>query len=291
MTYIIKGALNYNAIENLGAIDFNQDHEFDLSNVTFVKPDGVVFLRLLLHEICINNNCNVLFHLPKNNNDKYDVRQYLSHIDFFKGLSLKFSSKDYLYLKGRKFLPSIIQSTKTHTKLIDSNEFGLGSKNLRILVFVLINFLTDHDMVRQDKENTYRMVFEEAFLNQRNHSNHGDAPAYFCAHAQVYKKDKPKIVLALGDCGVGIKASLNTEYSFKNDKVALEAAVLERTSRFVENSDRGGGLRLIFDKCRDLKLNCRIKSGEAVIEQLKGRQDFQISISTYLPGTQLMLWN
>lgn len=281
--------LDYNSIKELGNIDFNADHIFDLSSLDFAKPDGIVSLRLILHKLCNDNGRSIKIIFPKKSNSKYDVRSYLNHINFFKDLNLKLDTKDKLLLLTSR-VSKIISSNPTHTLLIDSNGYDVDSK-MNKLVSVLVNFLRKNGHIRENKERIYRTIFEEAFLNLRTHSNPDGEPAYFCAHAQVYNKGKSNIVLSIGDCGIGVRKSLNSVFSYNSDQEALQAAIEEQKSRFVEDENHGGGARYIFEKCRTIKLNCLFRSGNAEIKQSKGRQDFTYDKNIYIPGTQLIMWN
>jgi len=281
--------LDYNSILGLGSIDYEEDQVFDLSNLEFATPDGVVLFRLILHRISSQNERDVKIILPDSESGKYNVRRYLVHINMFSGLDLSLQIKDKIYHLTGKFLPEE-KNSLTHTSIIDTQKYDLKTK-MNDLVFVLVNFLEENGLIRKNKETLYRNVFEEAFLNHRNHSNPNKEYAYFCAQSQVYQKTKPKIVVAIGDCGVGIKRSLNTHYNFENNEEAIKAAIIEEKSRFAHNEDRGGGARFIFEKCRDLKLHCCYRSGTAEIKRLKGDQNFKIQKTPFYPGTQVFLWN
>lgn len=288
MTYSINKTLDYHSIKNLGTIDVNSDHVFDMSELTFAHPDGIVLLRLILHKLCNENDRDVLLYLPEKKTHKYNVRRYLAHINFFKDLNLSFQFADSIYIKSKFSLPKS-KSNPSHTKLIDGYGFKLKSK-MPELVFVLVNFLKEKKIIQSHHELIYQNIFDEAFLNQINHSDpFSDQHAYFCAHAQTYKNSRIK--LCIGDNGVGILKSLNTSFEFKNHKEGLKAAVERRTSRFVENEERGGGIRFIFDKCRQLKLNCLLRSGDTEIVQKKGFQGFNYNKTPLITGTQLILWN
>lgn len=282
--------LDYASLKGLGNIDWDSDCIFDLSQLSFATPDGIVLFRLLLYKMCNEKGKRVKVIFPKEDKGEYSVRRYLTHVNLFNGLKIELELKDQLYhLTGKYLLPKESNSP-THTKIIDGRDFDLASK-IADLVTVLTNFLGGHGFIKQAEKYLYRNIFHEAFLNHKNHSRLAGTPSYFCAQAQVYKKNKPKIILCIGDCGVGVKASLNTQFNYPTDEDALNAAVVEQKSRFVGNEDRGGGIRYIFDKCGPLKLNCLLRSGKSQIQRLKGHHDFEFSNTPSFPGTQLILWS
>jgi len=281
--------LDYESIKGLGTISLGLDSIFDLSQLDFATPDGIVLFRLLLHKIINENGKKVKIIFPNESKGQYSVRRYLTHVSLFKGLKVELQLKDQIYQLTGKILPKE-NASPTHTKIIDGTDFDIESQ-LNHLVSVLIKFLGDNKFIKDRDEYIYHNIFQEAFLNQKNHSSLGRATSYFCAQAQVYRKNKPRIILSIGDCGVGVRASLNTQFNFQTDEEALRAAVVEQKSRFVDNEDRGGGIRYIFDKCGPLKLNCLLRSGNSQIQRLKGFHDFEFSNTPYFPGTQLILAN
>ncbi|HYX05846.1 MAG TPA: hypothetical protein VE912_03855 [Bacteroidales bacterium] len=290
MIYTIENTLNYEAIKELGEIDLDQEHEFDLSKVTFVTPDGIIPLRLILYKISSKYNKKIKVIVPSLRSEKYDVYQYLEYINFFNNIRVTLLNAEGEILSARRLISDTPQNPN-HTHLIDSYSYKIDSE-MEILISVIINFLKKHHFINGESENKYRGIFDETFQNLREHSSLiSKSPSYFCAQAQIYQKHPSQLILSIGDCGVGIRNSLNTVFDYQEDVEAIKATVEERKSRIVRDVEKGGGIRFIFDKCKEMDFNCRLKSGDAEVLLSNGARRFKYYSTSHFPGTQLFLWN
>ncbi len=94
-----------------------------------------------------------------------------------------------------------------------------------------------------------------------NIESHSQSPIGGVAAAEIYVEgDHPRVILALGDLGIGIRKSLNSE----SDITAVAAALLEGTSsKKEENPGRGGGLARCKKHAEDNGYAFALRSGTA----------------------------
>lgn len=110
-----------------------------------------------------------------------------------------------------------------------------------------------------------KVTTEELVRNALRHGGGAGAPLLA---AQAFAKTGD-VVVAVGDTGVGIPASLRARHSVRDDGEALRKAVAKGVTA---TDDRpGGGLAQITDKVTELGGMVVLRSGTATL-QLKGRR-------------------
>jgi hypothetical protein len=216
----------------------------DLEDVRVAYPPGSVAL-LLLAKFREMRGWRTRIRCPQNS----DVLNYLERIDFFRKLGstvdcdvdLEALAKHRRYRSGK------------FTELLTPSNDGFSE-----VLTVLFNFMEQN--VSKHATTAFTAV-DELLVNVADHSAPGRDAAFSCAQIQVYKE---AVELAVGDLGIGIRASLkrNPELPrFTSDMQALQGAMLNGYSRLVQSS-RGGGLRFAADRV--------IESGGAIRVQSYG---------------------
>jgi hypothetical protein len=116
-------------------------------------------------------------------------------------------------------------------------------------------------------------LFEATGELGANVVEHAGSPSGGFVAAQRYKAGTPgeRIIVAVGDAGIGIRASLRPRYGDMTDDAAIRRAVQWHVSRVPEEG-RGQGLPGVVDGVRGLGGTIWIRSGVALRRITRGRQ-------------------
>jgi len=291
MNNISISTLDYDRIASILPIQNDGTIHFDLSPLKFVKPDGIVLLTLLLRRLQLNENRVVKLSLPNVNEEGHCPLSYLKRIHFFDKLQIAtiFAEEDQHKLEQLRHRHE--HPSTQFTKIIDKFDTGLQRYRLDEIVQVFVEFLKQAKSIDDNEAPFLSDLLNETFLNLIDHGNpEADAPPYYCAQIQCYPKRKG-MALALGDSGIGIKASLNLAHYFGSDMDALKAVIERKVSRFAaKNPERGGGIRRIFSLAANLRIHCRLRSGGAEALLRNDGRTFSFTNSFPFSGTQIFLW-
>lgn len=140
---------------------------------------------------------------------------------------------------------------------------------------------------------SFSSAFLEIMENMPLHANPED-PKKFEGYAniQTYQNSK-RLIMAAGDLGVGIRASLSTnkEYSPKigSHLDAIDLAVEQRASRFygTEKKHHGGGLHLAIDQVRGVNAFISVRSGDTLVTWGPNQKKQVRTDLKFFPGTQI----
>lgn len=243
--------------------------EIDLRDVRMAYPPGTVGL-LLLTQYRREHNLPTHIRCPRST----DVLNYLERIDFFAkaGACASFDA-DLEELSHHRRNPS-----DRFTEILTPSDEGFEEA-----LTVIGGFLRKHFPEQADA--AFR-AFEEVLQNIDDHSAPGRDPAYSCVQVQVFETG---IELALGDLGVGFRASLSRNPNlapFESEEEALRGALIHRYTRLPNNRARGGGLRHAVDTVRERGGIVRIRSRDGTVHNRpnSGRLAFD-SVAHAFPGT------
>lgn len=283
--------LIYDNIHSFFPLPVEKEIHFDLSQLEFARPDGIVLLTLLIRQLQLREEHTIKISLPNLKEGDYCPLSYLWRIHFFEklGATTIFESEDRYKLEQLKHYREH-QSTQ-FTKIIDNFDTGLQRIRLHEIVEVFIGFLRQAKSINENEAQYLSELLSETFRNLLDHGNPDEKePPYYCAQIQCYPK-RTGMSLVIGDSGVGIKASLNLAHHFNSEKEALKAVIEKRVSRLVSsNSQRGGGIRRIFSLASNLHIHCRLRSGDAEALLMNDGRTISLKESFPLQGTQIFLW-
>jgi hypothetical protein len=140
-----------------------------------------------------------------------------------------------------------------------------GSDRLASFIWERLQGGADGEVVNQ--------LFEAAGELGANVVEHAGSPSGGFVAAQRYKAGTAdeRIIVAVGDAGIGIRESLRPRYGDMTDDVAIRRAVQWHVSRVPEQG-RGQGLPGVVDGVRGLDGTIWIRSGAALRRITRGRQ-------------------
>jgi hypothetical protein len=180
-----------------------------------------------------------------------DVRSWLSRMHLGEVL-------DTFGVGVQGTLPRVAERDRRDA-LIELERFGdaHGSDRLAAFIWERLEGGVDGEVVNQ--------LFEATGELGLNVVEHAGSPSGGFVAAQRYKAGTPeeRIIVAVGDAGVGIRASLRPRYGDMPDDDAIRRAVQWNVSRVPEEG-RGQGLPGVVDGVRGLGGTVWIRSGPAL---------------------------
>jgi hypothetical protein len=188
-----------------------------------------------------------------------DVRSWLSRMHLGDVL-------DAFGVRVEGELPRVAERDRRDA-LIELQRFGdtHGSDRLASFIWERLQGGADGEVVSQ--------LFEATGELGANVVEHAGSPSGGFVTAQRYKAGAPeeRIIVAVGDAGVGIRESLRPRYGAMTDDAAIRRAVQWYVSR-VPDEGRGQGLPGVVEGVRGLGGTVWIRSGVALRTITRGRQ-------------------
>jgi hypothetical protein len=188
-----------------------------------------------------------------------DVRSWLSRMHLGDVL-------DAFGVRVEGELPRVAERDRRDA-LIELQRFGdtHGSDRLASFIWERLQGGADGEVVNQ--------LFEATGELGANVVEHAGSPSGGFVTAQRYKAGAPeeRIIVAVGDAGVGIRESLRPRYGEMTDDAAIRRAVQWYVSR-VPDEGRGQGLPGVVEGVRGLGGTVWIRSGVALRAITRGRQ-------------------
>jgi hypothetical protein len=179
-----------------------------------------------------------------------DVRSWLSRMHLGDVL-------DAFEVRVEGGLPRVAERDRRDT-LIELERFrdAHGSHRLAAFVWERLEGGADGEVVNQ--------LFEATGELGLNVVEHAGSPAGGVVAAQRYRAGTPeeRIIVAVGDVGIGIRESLRPRYGEMTDDEAIGRAVQWHVSR-IRDEGRGQGLPGVVDGVRGLRGTVWIRSGAA----------------------------
>lgn len=163
-------------------------------------------------------------------------------------------------------LPSVAERDRRDT-LIELERFddAHGSDRLASFVWERLEGGADGEVVNQ--------LFEATGELGLNVVEHAGSPAGGFVAAQRYKAGTPeeRIIVAVGDVGIGIRESLRPRYGGMTDAEAVRRAIQWNVSR-IQDEGRGQGLPGVVEGVRELGGVVWIRSGVALRTITRGQE-------------------
>jgi hypothetical protein len=217
----------------------------DLSRVSFVDAYALTGLACFIASAA-RDGLSVELVLPEHP----DVRSWLSRMHL--GAVI-----DSFPVHVGGGLPRVAERDRRDA-LLELQRFGdsQGSERLATFIWERLEGGVDGEVVNQ--------LFEATGELGQNVVEHAGSPVGGFVAAQRYKAGAPeeRIVVAVGDVGVGIRESLRLRYGEMTDGEAITQAVRWNVSR-VPDAGRGQGLPGVVDGVRGLDGVVWIRSGAA----------------------------
>jgi hypothetical protein len=219
--------------------------EIDLAHVSFVDAYALTGLACFIAS-ADRDGLPVRLLLPEHP----DVRSWLSRMHLGDVI-------DSFALDVRGGLPRVAERDRRDT-LIELQRFddSHGSHRLATFIWERLEGGADGEVVNQ--------LFEATGELGQNVVEHAGSPAGGFVAAQRYKAGAPeeRIIVAVGDVGVGIRESLRPRYGDMTDGEAIGKAIRWNVSR-VQEEGRGQGLPGVVEGVRGLDGILWIRSGSA----------------------------
>lgn len=219
--------------------------EIDLSRVSFVDAYGLMGLACFIAS-ADRDGLSVELVLPEHP----DVRSWLSRMHL--GAVI-----DAFGVHVGEGLPRVAERDRRDT-LIELQRFddSHGSHRLASFIWDRLEGGADGEVVNQ--------LFEATGELGQNVVEHAGSPVGGFVAAQRYKAGAPeeRIIVAVGDAGIGIRESLRPRYGDMTDRQAITQAIRWNVSRVLEQG-RGQGLPGVVDGVRGLGGVVWIRSGAA----------------------------
>lgn len=251
---------------------------FDMKNVKFIRPQGAIMFMLLTKKIYeITGNRVELSYLAP------DVGLYIERLDFLKYnyISLNKSLWYWKLFKRNDASNTIVEIT--HVK--SPKDTG----NFKKRVLEILNTWYPERKSTQFSNMVATMV-EEICNNSIEHST-GNPDVFgecFCTLQKYTSSGKPKIVIAIGDTGIGIKQHLNLKH--KSWLHGTDAAYIKKVlSGLSGRADGTGGMGIPFIKNTIANYNGRflIRSGKSIVDCSDSIKSTEFK--NHFPGTQSVL--
>jgi hypothetical protein len=226
----------------------------DLARIAFVDAYALTGLACFVASAA-RDGLPVRVVLP----EEPDVRSWLSRMHFGDVLE----AFD-VHVVGE--LPRVVERDRRDA-LIELQRFkdAHGSDRLASFIWERLEGGADGEVVNQ--------LFEATGELGANVVEHAGSPPGGFVTAQRYKAGTPdeRIIVAVGDVGIGIRESLRPRYGDMTDDVAIRRAVQWHVSR-VPDEGRGQGLPGVVEGVRGLGGTVWIRSGVALRTIARGRQ-------------------
>ena len=226
----------------------------DLAHVSFVDAYALTGLACFVAS-ANRKGLAVRMVLP----EELDVRSWLSRMHLGDVL-------DAFGVRVEGELPRVVERDRRDA-LIELQRFGdtYGSHRLASFIWERLEGGADGDVVNQ--------LFEATGELGANVVEHAGSPSGGFVTAQRYKAGTPeeRIIVAVGDAGIGIRESLRPRYGDMTDDAAIRRAVQWHVSR-VPDEGRGQGLPGVVEGVRGLGGTVWIRSGVALRTITRSRQ-------------------
>ncbi len=263
MEYNLKAPLIFDRAKKLDCfsiplddLERNDAIVFDLSRVSFVRPPALIGILVIIERILQTNiGPNLTLVLPK---DKH-VLDYFAKVGLPEAIQLLGEWEiphEHLVASERKILPVI-----PITRFLDSDDVeqvaNLMQQKFHTELLGLSTLLQP-----------CHIVFSELADNVLHHARSNGG--FILAQQYNYRRG-PMLEIAIGDCGVGIPASLQQKHDisqqFTNDREAILLALKDGISSLPDPS-RGFGLGYVEGEVKsvaDRILTVRSGKGYAII--------------------------
>ena len=241
-------------IDFLRAVETQGSRMVDLGPISFIRPVGVVALLATVERLAgSDSETPIKITLPANQ----DVKQYLRLVGVFDAM------REYVSIGGRQ-PEELIPETHAVRPMVKCKRFA-SEYDIETLSVEMENQFQTAEVGPSTLLHTCHTIFAELATNVVQHaeSNHG----YVLAQ-QYNRPSGDEVEIAVADCGIGIRASLQKNPSYSShmdDTEAIEKALAEGVSSSTHNH-RGYGLYHVFDQVREgTHREMVIRSGTGIV--------------------------
>lgn len=257
----------WNVDRLLGQVDLSLEKPvIDLSRVTFFEPFALVYLGMCLRHF---NRLGTGFDVrpPKAN----DARKYLARVRFWERFNFDpkwIEQENLTRFTSSTSLNDIVDIEQTPTIAED-----VAESVLRVL------------RAEQVAVNT-ALVAELVGELVDNFAQHSETTLAVCA-MQYYPR-KSQVTFAIGDCGIGIRASLssNPNYAYLQSASHAEAALKAFDPLVSRRGEGGTGLTGVQDGITAARGRLVLATGDGYVK-MNGRRIQIGSMALDLPGVQI----
>jgi hypothetical protein len=253
----------------------------NMENISFIRPEMIMTLVVFCDKIYENTNVPV-----KLIKIKPEVSSYLNYIRFYE-LPFILSMDNRTRSFGKTF-GNIMYSFPTY-KLIrletikDIYNYNEITENTnRILEKWFPNRITDKFC------SSISSLIRDIAGNSLEHSSlEGNSKCYFMLQEYKQKNGNPKVVMVLGDAGIGIKNHLHRRHDWiYNDIMAIKKALIDGVSGRIDGSG-GLGFMQIKDILNRYNGTITIRSGYASVKYTPSTDSHEeTKHNRYFWGTQ-----
>ncbi|MBN2425036.1 MAG: hypothetical protein JXR46_12180 [Calditrichaceae bacterium] len=245
----------------------NRQIFLDFRSVTFIDPFSMLFLKYLLDTLSKKNFVKITFDSP-------DVINYLIRMSF---------NNHFTYNQNLVFNPDLnhiqIRKKDLSDRLIELTNYTINNDDdVEQITLHIIEIVSSKIQYYDEISDVFQTAISETISNIQVHSTKNIA----CVCLQTYGNS---VIIALGDDGIGIKASLKNEAINLNDEDAIDKAL----KPLVSGRPDGGGMGLteLVEKIKNRNDCLGIRSGSGYIFLENGI--IRKGKCAGLPGTQLMI--
>lgn len=261
---------------HISKLQANDNFSFDFSNIEFLRPESTLLLILLSFQGNAKTKQPVEWIGLSHELYSYMERIDIATIPFiFPKPPLK-----SIHWKRSKSPSDTLIEIRTIRNVQECASVVARTKNVLSKWFpekIATNYLQE-----------IPILISEIIGNSLEHS---DFPANVMCYYTLQKyhyKESPKVVIALGDIGMGIRNSLKSSNSWikENDYLAIKKAFFEGVS---SRSDGTGGLgfQSVKEILKKHNGSITIRSGMAALSyDIKSNKDYKKDFRIPLPGTQ-----
>ena len=226
----------------------------DLGPIEFIKPVGVVALLAIIERLTRRSDMpKMAIQLPENP----DVQEYLRLAGVFDAM------REHVIFEGRQ-PEEIIPKIQPVRPMVPCTHFTNESDIDNLAERMEAQFLTELAGYASLLQ-TCHEIFSELAANVVYHAESDGG--YVLAQQYNYSSG-PVVEIAVADCGIGIRASLqkNPSHSMiSSDLQAIERSLLEGVSS-LKDSHRGYGLHHVTDDVKHNKnREMTIRSGQGIL--------------------------
>ncbi len=219
----------------------NQEPVIDLSNITFFLPFALVYLgQFIRYHSSLGKS--ILVTPPTNTK----ARTYLAQQNFWNRFNLQAITK----------LRAFGNSTSLNDIVDIEKRPDIAEETARNILDILVSEGVDVDC------GLVTEVVSELVDNFAEHSLHSLATL-----AMQYYPTKHKITIAIGDCGIGIRASLckNPQYSYLTDVPHYEAIIKALEPLVSVRTDGGMGLTQVSEQIHEANGELILATGDGYV--------------------------
>lgn len=251
----------------------------DLTEAAFIDPCGMVGI-LEIGEVLKSTGLKKALRLPRSE----EVLKYLERMDFFKFADDYFELDPPKPKLSGKYLRSSYSDVLLEITPIEKSDdihFIVGRVKERAH-----SILAKHLNYSERAIHGFIVALSEVCQNIVEHSGNRGFVGIQKYHFQ--NMDKNIVKIAVMDTGIGFKNSLSDRFLLRNDLHAIEKALIEGASRYVDEG-RGHGLAAVKRFVNQWKGKLSIRSGTArlsIIPKWSRGKEKEFGL-THFPGAQI----